>query len=1067
MSASEETVKATNRGLVSFLSPATWGIRWKIRIAMLAGTLFMVILLAAGVYLVQRKVSLREAYDKVTLLHAEKARQTEGYFNNLTETVTAFATDRQMAEVFNQFKDSFLNIENESFTTTGAESIDKMNSLLEAFYTTEIIPVLEMRSQRSVSLPALLPGDIKQRILQYLYLAGNDKPMGSKQSVISAADGSSYSSLHRQYHTVFAAYARKAGIADILLVDYKSGYVVYSLKKNLDYATNLYEGPYKNSTLGTAFKTAIGLPAQDAAFTDESRYAPALLKPVFFVSAPIYNGNELTGAVIFQVEPAALDALLSVNNDELHGASSLKSLFLGEDLHLRNNDPEYLSGPKKYLRALKRNNNETAMSAQLLSTTAMIQEADPRVFTDALNGIEKSAAYVTATGQKVLCTFGPLQINGLNWILVSQIDKSEALLPARRMAWILALSALLIGLVLYLNARILGNTIADRLTALREMLAALHRGESPAVALTGSSDEIGASMETAAQLAVRMRDASVFIKELGKGNIDNGFEMQGEKDQLGISLNELRSGLVINREEEEKRKQADAIRNWTTQGIAMFNDILRLDNNDLGQLSLNIIRNIIQYLSANQGGLFLLEDDGDEKYLNLTAAFAYDRQKFLAKKIGIGEGLAGSCVLEKKTVLLRKIPDNYIEITSGLGGAKPACLLIVPMKKEDEILGVLEIASFSLFLPHEVEFVEKVAESIASALITVRLHQQTSQFLERFQQQAEEMKAQDEELRQNIEELQATHEQMERLKQEDNERNQKLIREIETSALELQKEKALLDALLENVPENIYFKDKESKFIRFSRSMLTLFGLEKAEDLLGKSDFDFFADEHARPAYDGEQEIIRTGKAIIDLEEKEVMEDGRVSWVNTTKMPLVNSEGEIIGTFGISKNISKLKKLEFEAIQKADKLVENEANMVKFRKLLIDILDKIPAKVFLKDENGVFVVVNTSVAAIYGKTTSDIIGTSDYDNHPDEDVDSWRKQELEIMKEGQKTYLHSEAIGGITRHLKTLKMPFNIATTESTGLLGIQLDVTEMKQLEDEVRVLKDEINKLQGRKKS
>jgi PAS domain S-box-containing protein len=169
----------------------------------------------------------------------------------------------------------------------------------------------------------------------------------------------------------------------------------------------------------------------------------------------------------------------------------------------------------------------------------------------------------------------------------------------------------------------------------------------------------------------------------------------------------------------------------------------------------------------------------------------------------------------------------------------------------------------------------------------------------------EELKAQEEELRQNLEEMHATQDDMKRqidenLKMQD----------------ALSSEKSLLDALLNNVPEHIYFKDRESRFLRFSKSMIKLFGLEKAEDLVGKSDFDFFDDEHARPAYEGEQEIIRTGKAIIDLEEKEVMEDGRVNWVNTTKMPLRNAKGEIIGTFGISKDISKLKKLEEAANKK-------------------------------------------------------------------------------------------------------------------------------------------------------
>jgi len=270
----------------------------------------------------------------------------------------------------------------------------------------------------------------------------------------------------------------------------------------------------------------------------------------------------------------------------------------------------------------------------------------------------------------------------------------------------------------------------------------------------------------------------------------------------------------------------------------------------------------------------------------------------------------------------------------------------------------------------------------------------------------------------------------------------------------LQKEKALLDALLNNVPEHIYFKDKQSRFLRFSRSMLKLFGLEKPEELIGKSDFDFYPEEHARPAFEDEQEIIKTGKAIIDLEEKNVHEDGTASWVNTTKMPLVDSSGEIIGTFGISKDISNLKNLELKALDMA-KVIDGN------RKLLIDILDKVPAKVFLKDENGAFVVVNSAVASVYDKTPDQIIGTTDYDNHPNEDVDSWRKQEIEIMKEGTKVYVHSETDSkGVTRHLRTIKMPFMIATTGNIGLLGIQFDVTEQKLTEEKVHELKAELER-------
>jgi PAS domain S-box-containing protein len=157
-------------------------------------------------------------------------------------------------------------------------------------------------------------------------------------------------------------------------------------------------------------------------------------------------------------------------------------------------------------------------------------------------------------------------------------------------------------------------------------------------------------------------------------------------------------------------------------------------------------------------------------------------------------------------------------------------------------------------------------------------------------------------------------------------------KEIEETAISQQKEKALLDNLLDSVPENIYFKDGQSRFMRFSKSMLKLFGLRNEEDLIGKSDFDFFSDEHARPAFEDEQKIIRTGQAIIDLEEKEVMADGRISWVNTTKMPLKNKEGKIVGTFGISKNISHLKQLEAEAQIKGQQLAKMEKKFAMMKK---------------------------------------------------------------------------------------------------------------------------------------
>ncbi|MBU8893458.1 MAG: GAF domain-containing protein [Bacteroidales bacterium] len=168
---------------------------------------------------------------------------------------------------------------------------------------------------------------------------------------------------------------------------------------------------------------------------------------------------------------------------------------------------------------------------------------------------------------------------------------------------------------------------------------------------------------------------------------------------------------------------------------------------------------MVNYLKANQGGLFIKNDDDDnEVFYDLVATYAFDRKKFSEKRIYPGEGLVGTCAIEKSTVYMTDIPDNYIKITSGLGGANPQSILIVPLKIEEDVLGVIEIASFNTFEKHEIEFVEKIAQNIASTLSSVKVNERTSQLLEKTQQQAEEMSAQEEEMRQNMEELQATQE---------------------------------------------------------------------------------------------------------------------------------------------------------------------------------------------------------------------------------------------------------------------------------------------------------------------
>jgi PAS domain S-box-containing protein len=136
------------------------------------------------------------------------------------------------------------------------------------------------------------------------------------------------------------------------------------------------------------------------------------------------------------------------------------------------------------------------------------------------------------------------------------------------------------------------------------------------------------------------------------------------------------------------------------------------------------------------------------------------------------------------------------------------------------------------------------------------------------------------------------------------------ITERKRAEAQLANERDLLGTLLNSSTDAIYFKDRESRFVRCSSGMATLFNLRSLDELIGKRDFDFCLEEHARVAFEDEQEIIRTGRPVIGKSEKETWPDGRVTWALTSKMPLYDSHGEIIGTFGISKDITAFKEAE-------------------------------------------------------------------------------------------------------------------------------------------------------------
>ncbi|MGD1084772.1 MAG: PAS domain S-box protein, partial [Verrucomicrobiota bacterium] len=264
------------------------------------------------------------------------------------------------------------------------------------------------------------------------------------------------------------------------------------------------------------------------------------------------------------------------------------------------------------------------------------------------------------------------------------------------------------------------------------------------------------------------------------------------------------------------------------------------------------------------------------------------------------------------------------------------------------------------------------------------------------------------------------------------------ITELKEAEAKLDSERVLLRSLLDNSPDHIYFKDLQSRFIKTSQKHAEQFGLKQADEILGKTDFDFFERAHAEPAFQEEQEIIRTGAPLIGKVQKKMTKDGRISWALITKMPLRDKTGHIIGTFGISKDITAIK--------------EAEAKLDSERELIRCLLDNSPDHIYFKDLRSRFIKVSKMQAEIFGiKNPDDLLGNSDFDYFDTEHAIPAFEDEQEIIRTGAPLVgkVEKEVFkDGKVAWVLTTKLPLRDKAGEIVGTFGISKDITAMKEAE-------------------
>lgn len=249
-------------------------------------------------------------------------------------------------------------------------------------------------------------------------------------------------------------------------------------------------------------------------------------------------------------------------------------------------------------------------------------------------------------------------------------------------------------------------------------------------------------------------------------------------------------------------------------------------------------------------------------------------------------------------------------------------------------------------------------------------------------------------------------------------------------------------ALMESIPASIYFKDLESRFVQVNQSMAQALRAESPAHLIGKTDADFFKDEHARQARADEMKIIGSGKAIERFVEKEIFPDGSVGWVISSKLPFRDKEDKIIGTFGISSDVTEL--------------IETQMILERERNALRALLDSIPDSIYIRDSDGRYIVVNRALAKLVGcDDPAEVTGKTPFDFFSEDRARRFLEEDQEVMGQGKPVLnsarSHRNSNGEIL-HLLSTKVPIRDHEGNVFGIVGINRDVTEQENARQALR---------------
>jgi methyl-accepting chemotaxis protein len=436
----------------------------------------------------------KQAFAKLTAVREMKASHVEDYFQQIRRQVLTFSEDRMVIDATRNFRKAFESLDLELDLE---EVLSEGDLQLKLYYQNEFLPRLNRNLSRDAVLADFWPDNETVRALQYSYIVTNPFDVGSKHQLNRSRFSTDYSDFHAIYHPVIRSYLEKFGYYDIFLVDPETGHIVYSVFKEVDFGTSLLTGPYRDTNFAQAFRAARQLGASDfVRLEDFAPYPPSYNAPASFIASPIFDGEELVGVLLFQMPVDRINEIMTSDQtwSDVGLGDSGETYLVGDDFKLRSQSRFLIEDQDGYLNAIAAQGTPAALVDQIASLGSAIGLQDVRTegAVAALAGETGVRIFSDYRGEPVLSSYRSLGIADVNWIILSEIDESEAFQPATTLRNKILLSLVFIVVGSIVIAILFSRNITSPLRSLSERAGRLAEGDLDTEITAGGRDELSA-----------------------------------------------------------------------------------------------------------------------------------------------------------------------------------------------------------------------------------------------------------------------------------------------------------------------------------------------------------------------------------------------------------------------------------------------------------------------------------------------------------------------------------------------------------------------------------------------